>query len=310
MAPIGDAIKDTTYRAKDYCFTAYCETAPVEAAGVTYLVFQREAGNETHREHWQGYVEFQNAKSFKAAQKCLKIGFSHMEKRKGTPTQAAEYCMKEETRKAGTIPKEFGERKADPAQGKRSDLEDVAKAVIAKKRVREVALEFPIQYIKYHRGIEKLRAFQIEKRNKKPTVTVFVGPTGTGKSRKARELLPNAYVWGPEQKEWFDGYDGEDEVILEEFRGQMPYGMLLRLTDRYACQVQMKGSMIQFCATKIAITSPEHPDQWYKNLSENDLDAQIYRRITKIVELTNIMEEESDDEDENNDGWLYTDDDE
>jgi len=285
MAPLTDKIEDGKYRSKDYCFTAYCETEPTEAAGVTYLVFQREAGNETHREHWQGYVEFQNAKSFKSAQKALKIGDAHMEKRKGTPTQAAEYCMKEDTRLSDTEPKEFGERRPDPAQGKRTDLDDVAKAIIAKKRVREVALEFPIQYIKYHRGIEKLRAFQIDKRTKAPEVTVFVGKTGTGKSRKARELLPNAYVWGPEQGKWFDAYDGEDEVIFEEFRGQLTFGMILRLTDRYDCLVEVKGSSVQFRATKIAFTTPIHPTEWYKNLGEHDLQEQLDRRITKIVEL-------------------------
>lgn len=286
MAPQHEAITDKKYRARDYCFTAYCDTEPQEAAGVTYLVFQREAGNETHREHWQGYVEFQNAKSFKSAQKALKIGNAHMEKRKGTPTQAAEYCMKEDTRLENTEPKEFGERRPDPEQGKRNDLDVVAKAITGKKRIREIANEFPIQYIKFHRGIEKLRSLQIEPRKKQPEVTVLWGSSGVGKSRRARELLPNAYIWAPQQLKWFDGYDGEDECIFEEYRGQLPFGFILSLLDRYDCRVEVKGGTTQFRATKIVITSPLHPQEWY-HLEDDRYDNinQLLRRITKIERL-------------------------
>ncbi|AXH74306.1 MAG: putative viral replication protein [Circoviridae sp.] len=285
MAPKNVAISDSKHRSTDYVFTAYCENEPVHGDGVTYLVFQREAGNETHREHWQGYVEFQHAKSFKAAQKCLNIGAAHMEKRWGSRTQAADYCMKEDTRLPGCEPKEFGERKEDSQQGERNDLKQVADMILNKKRVREVANEFPCEYIKFHRGIEKLRAFQIEPRNSPCEVTVLVGPTGVGKSRKARELLKdNPYIWGPEQKQWFDGYDGEDECIFEEFRGQLPFGMILRILDRYDCRVEVKGGCTQFRATKIVITSPVKPEEWYANMGNDKID-QLLRRINSITQL-------------------------
>jgi len=287
MAPRGDAITDKKYRATDFCFTSYEKNPPCgESRQVTYLVYQREAGNETHREHWQGYVEFNNGKSFTSVQKCLKIGKAHVEKRKGTRSEAADYCMKEDTRLEDTTFTEQGVRKDDAEQGKRNDLLNVANMIKDKKRVREVALEYPVEYIKYHRGIEKLRLFQIEPRNETCDITVLYGGTGVGKSRKARELCPDAYVWGPEQGKWFDAYDGEDECIFEEFRGQLPFGMLLRLLDRYDCRVEVKGGSIQFRATKIIITSPIHPKEWYKTF-ENDSDKidQLIRRITKIEEL-------------------------
>jgi len=288
MAPRGDAISSKLYRAKDFCFTSYEKDPPCgDHHSVTYLVYQREAGNKKHREHWQGYAEFLHAKSYTSVQKCLKIGKAHVEKRKGQRSEAADYCMKDDTRLEGTTWTEQGVRQDDDKQGQRNDLQNVADMIQDKKRVRAVAFAHPVEYIKYHKGIEKLRLFQIEPRNEACEITVLYGGTGVGKSRKARELLPDAYIWGPEQGKWFDAYDGEDECIFEEFRGQLPFGMLLRLLDRYDCRVEVKGGTIQFRATKIILTSPIHPKEWYKNF-ENDHDKidQLLRRITTIEHLT------------------------
>lgn len=40
------------------------------------------------------------------------------------------------------------------------------------------------------------------------------GETGTGKSRHVREKYPEAYIKG--NNIWWDGYDGQDVVIIEE----------------------------------------------------------------------------------------------
>lgn len=47
---------------------------------------------------------------------------------------------------------------------------------------------------------------------------LFVGPTGTGKSRRAwAEAGMDAYIKNPNTK-WWDGYKGQDHVIIDEFR--------------------------------------------------------------------------------------------
>ena len=61
-----------------------------------------------------------------------------------------------------------------------------------------------------------------------------------------------------------DGYAGEKSVLFEDFRGQLPFGMLLSLLDRYDCKVQHKGGMCELAATHIVMTSPLHPQEWYK----------------------------------------------
>lgn len=74
---------------------------------------------------------------------------------------------------------------------------------------------------------------------------------------------------------------------MEEFRGQLPLGFMLSLTDRYDCKVQYKGGMVDFAATRIAITSPVHPSQWYRQetLAEGDKLEQLLRRVTKFIDV-------------------------
>jgi hypothetical protein len=185
--------------------------------------------------------------------------------------------------KGSTIFCKFGVKKS---QGRRSDIRSAVQMLEEGASMKQTARENPVVYVKYHRGLEKYKALLIEPRTQPPNVQVFYGPTGSGKSRSARELLPNAYVWGPEQGKWFDGYEGQPEVIFEEFRGQLPFGMMLRLLDRYECRVETKGSTIFFVATSIVLTSPVHPRDWYQMFehSEDKVD-QLLRRITSITAL-------------------------
>ena len=236
---------------------------------ITYLIYGKEVG-ESGTPHLQGYCELKSSKKFTTIKK--KFPKAHLEARRGSASQASEYCKKD-----GDYV-EVGEMSN---QGKRSDIEEATDMILEGHRMREVALNNPSTYVKYHKGLMAFQAVILEPRNAVPNVTVLYGSTGTGKSRTAREMLKDPYVWGPEQGQWFDGYEGQTSVILEEFRGQLPLGQLLRLLDRYDCKVQYKGGMIQFVATEIVITSPKHPKFWYADDSKDKID-QLMRRISKI----------------------------
>lgn len=110
------------------------------------------------------------------------------------------------------------------------------------------------------------------------TVVVFWGKTGTGKSRRAwEEAGVDAYCKDPRTKFW-DGYQVEKNVVIDEFRGGIDIAHLLRWFDRYPVRVEIKGSSRPLVATKIWITSNLSPDQWYP---ECDLEtkAALMRRL-------------------------------
>ena len=245
---------------------------------VTYLVYGKEKGEEG-TEHFQGYAELKVSKKFSTVKN--KMPRAHIEKRYGTADQAAAYCKKD-----GDF-KEIGEISQ---QGKRTDLDTVIDLVKTKKRMRDVMDACPREYIKFHRGIEKLQKGLIEPRNGVPEVKVWWGPTGSGKTMRAKEWLgSDHWTWAPANGKWFDGYEGQEAVLFDEFRGQLPFGQLLNLLDRYDCSVEFKGGMCQFRGLRIAITSPKPPCKWYKDLDEDDRQDQLLRRIT-FSEQTGHME--------------------
>jgi hypothetical protein len=85
---------------------------------------------------------------------------------------------------------------------------------------------------------------------------------------------------------------GQHEAIFEEYRGQLPYAVMLSVLDRYTHEHQVKGGMIDFVAKRIAITSPVHPLLWYPRQSEKTGSIhQLLRRITKVFYCKGPTEE-------------------
>lgn len=248
----------------------------VAARKAQYVIYGKEVG-ESGTPHLQGYLEFKEGTELGAVKNKLKCSHVHVEPRYSTQENAIEYCKKD----GDWI--EFGIAKE---QGKRTDLTQLANGVKEGKTLREIAEENPENWIKYHKGITSLRGMMTEPRDHSTpkNIIVRVGPTGTGKSRIAIEEFPDAYLWGSENGKWWDKYDAHDTVIMDEFRGQLPYAYLLRLLDRYKMQVEVKGGMMEFVPDTIIITSPIHPSQWYnpQNMKAADKIGQLKRRISEI----------------------------
>lgn len=102
--------KDT--QARGWCFTIHQPTSedierlkslPLRK-GFKYLIFGMETGKSGITPHVQGYVEFTSARRFSSVKRML-VNRAHLEKRRGSPYQAAEYCKKEgEFQEFGELP--------------------------------------------------------------------------------------------------------------------------------------------------------------------------------------------------------------
>lgn len=104
---------------------------------------------------------------------------------------------------------------------------------------------------------------------------------GTGKSRRAwEEAGLEAYSKDPRSKFW-DGYQGEKNVIVDEFRGGIDISHILRWTDRYPVRVEIKGASRPLEAERLWFTSNVDPRMWYPELDQATIDALI-RRINIV----------------------------
>nr|QXP07784.1 MAG: replication associated protein [Arizlama virus] len=242
-----------------------------------FLLYQLEEG-EQHTPHLQGYLELKSRKTLRQTQSLFGLGQRiHLDLRRGTQQQAVDYVTKEDGRLQG--PWEFGTRSS--GGGERSDLATIQKLIRDDGWTdRRIADEFFSQWCHYGNAFRRYRSICIPARAHKTEVTVIVGPPGTGKSRYAMDNYPSAY-W-KQRSIWWDNYDGEHDVVIDDFYGWLPYDSLLRLCDRYPLLCEVKGGQVNFVAKRICITSNHTPAQWYKNVG--NIDAFI-RRVTSWMYL-------------------------
>lgn len=260
-----------------WCFTINNPLPPEEEAvkllapDARYLICGREVG-ENGTPHLQGYVNLKKTIRM-GALKARLGGRGHFEPARGDDCQNRDYCSK-----GGDILIEHG---SPQGRGKRNDLHDAIDVLQRTRSLAAVAQATPEVFVKYHRGLAALMVLHPQMatpRNFKTEVTIFIGDPGCGKSRRCLELAPDAY-WKPRGK-WWDGYDGHEIVILDDFYGWLPFDELLRLCDRYPLRVETKGGTVNFVAKIIYITSNRWPHEWYSEDIPNK-DA-LYRRITNL----------------------------
>jgi len=193
--------------------------------------------------------------------------------------------MKAETHIMG--PWEFGKMSQ---QGDRNDLTAYKAELCSEKKLTDLTEDFGTMMIRYPHGTKFVReVYQrgITKnvRRLDLQVIVLIGETRSGKTRYVydTEGMENVYpisTYG--DKIWFDGYDGEKVLLLDDFYGGIKYGILLNLLDIYPLRLDIKGCSTWARWEKVYITSNAHPRMWYKNLENTKA---LFARFTKIYNV-------------------------
>lgn len=121
---------------------------------VKYIVYQREICPKTEREHFQWFINFHKPQRVTGLWTAfpMLVG-EHIEHAKD-PLHCINYCKKDDTRKENHIPTEYGKY---VAEGERSDWEEIRDDVIVNRlHMQTVSRKWPEQFIKYHKGIERM----------------------------------------------------------------------------------------------------------------------------------------------------------
>jgi hypothetical protein len=118
---------------------------------------------------------------------------------------------------------------------------------------------------------------------------VLWGRTGTGKTRFCYEQIKDSTYWSPGDYQWFDGYEGQRIVIIDDYRGEYPLPLFLKLLDRYPMRVPVKGSFVEWCPKKIFITSNIEPAHWYQ--TDYESNCAMLRRLNTIHNITSDLYE-------------------
>lgn len=248
-----------------------------------YYIYGKEVG-EKGTPHLQGYAELESRISFKKVTEYLN-GF-HIERRKGTAQEAIRYCEKDGRVETYGTPKKSGQR---------TDLMAL-KLLLSETPSIKSLLEDDSLQINYQslRFAEHLLKYYEQPRFFKPTVTWYYGRSGVGKTRTAVAKVPQAYFKSNGSGKWWPGYDGEEDIIVDDVESSN-YGLkfLLGLTDRYPFVVEGKGGTRQFQGRNIYITSLQHPaDEYRSEWHSEQIMPQLLRRIDHLEEITEGQSEE------------------
>ena len=279
---------DRQTRCREWVFRLSNPTIPgeeyslslVSKDNVRYFSFQLEIG-DSGTPHFQGYIEMIRSTRFNAMKELLGNGV-WLDKRRGTRDQARAYTQKEDTHVDG--PWEGGEWR-DMAQGQRIDLEGAITTLTELRDLNKVARAHPREWVRFHRGFESLYARTQPKRPIAPIkVVLLYGKTGTGKTRRAFEKWPNLHRKAPDTR-WFDGYENQEEVLLDDFGGKvskLSLNYTLQLLDIYHLDVEVKGSYRPLLAKRIVVTTNIHPRLWYDYTNREEQYKALMRRFTSI----------------------------
>lgn len=242
-----------------------------------YICVGYEHGNKKGTPHFQGYVEMERAIDLKSLKKLLG-GRARVEQAKGSAEQNREYCSKEN----------LVMEKGSPARpGARCDIASVKEVVKKTGRMRDV-IEIATGYQSLKCG-ELLLKYISPARKSAPEVYWYWGPAGSGKTRRAVEEAGEDFWMSSRNLKWWDGYDGHEHVIIDDFRADFcTFHELLRILDRYPMRVEVKGGSRVLLATKIWITSCHAPQAAYPGCGERI--EQLLRRITRTVEFNGLSD--------------------
>lgn len=281
-------------RRVNYCFTYNNYTPDGEeklkswlAENTKYSVYGHEIAPTTGTPHLQGYLSLKTKSGMTTTalqKKFQSLGISlTLLHAKGNAEQNLAYCTKADP----TGYYEHGNIKKT-GQGKRSDLEEVVTFIKETPRtIEEVAETFPIQYVKYNRGLKDFKAVMDKKNipeDRDVTVSVFYGEGGTGKTNYAKTLcnkyqIPYYILSAPDSNTvWWDMYDGEKAIIIDDFYGWIKPHELFRICDRYKYKVPCKGSFVHAQWLWVFITSNSEPKKFYKKEVYERLDETAYHR--------------------------------
>ena len=268
-----------------------------EFPGLLYWCMCDEIG-EQGTPHTHVYMVSRNGIMFDTVH--AKFYGAHVELPNGNNQQNRDYVRKEgkwlddakhETNLPDTF-EEWGELPPDRT-AKESQSEQIMQMVRAGKSNAEILNEIPTAYSKLN-YIEQARQTLLYDENKNKwrqlDVTYLWGDTGAGKTRSVMEKYGYSNVYQITNYEHpFDGYQGQDVVIFEEFRSSLKIDDMLKYLDGYPLMLPCRYADKVACYTKVFIISNYKLEQQYPNVQQDNPRtwSAFCRRIHRVEYMAN-----------------------
>lgn len=233
------------------------------------------------RPHLQGACYLLKKNRFSWMKK-LTLG-AHLEMMRGTPAQSKTYCSKEDPKplELGECPTVDGGSREKTRwkdaydlakKGRIDEIEDHQILVSSYLSLKQIQKDHPVQDVAVHND---------------PTIVYLYGVPGAGKSFYARHEFTEKYghPYVKEINKWWDGYQGEKFVLIDDLSPEHMDFMITRLKiwcDVYAFRAETKGGSLMAHPELIVITSNFSLKELCKGVAEVHYRA-LRRRCREIV---------------------------
>lgn len=275
-------------RSKNWCFTDFellnfNNLYEQNKEDINYIGWGSEICPKTKKEHFQGFIQFSKRRRLNGVKKIFGTKKIHIEVCKGNELQNIKYCSKEgKYNKLGSF----------TIQGERTDINEIKEQIKNNIPMHEIAENNFNYFCKFHKAFYAYKKLLDEQKNKdfrKVEVVLISGPTGSGKTRRALyndndERINDIYDINGYSLNWFDGYNNEKTLLIDEYNNDVNITKLLKLLDGHRLRLDAKNTFVYAGWTKVIITTNLTLDELHFNAKPAHRDA-LKRRITKVINL-------------------------
>jgi len=252
---------------------------------IRYMCVGLEKCPTTGRSHVQGWMQFTEKVRITTIVKLVGTNKIHLEAIKGTEEQNEKYCKKDgQVLVYGT---------GYSVQGCETSLIQIVQEIqeSPKLRLNDIMLRWPSEYCRHRNGIRDIKA-AVDLKNRRNSlrcyVTVLWGPTTTGKSYTAWHMYEEAdtYLIKGDDLRWWNGYQGEKHLVIDEYDSQVKVTTLLGILRREngGTRLEVKGGETWANWETVVLTSNVDPTEWHSMAKPAHRDA-LEARINDVVNM-------------------------
>nr|WAE42154.1 MAG: replication associated protein [Cressdnaviricota sp.] len=241
-------------RGRNWCFTYnnYPDTVLVDTVECDYIAYSHEVAPTSGTPHLQGYIHWDNPLRFTSVK--TRLPGCHIELMRGRFDQNEAYCSK-----AGKLI----ERGTAPVHNDNNGANEITRWQGYYDSAIQGKMDdiHPKVRIQYYATLKRIRNDHCPKPVNLPSVCgIWIyGPPETGKTKRVCEKYPEHY--SKMGNKWWDDYNGEPVVFLDEFDSchiKECLSLLKHWADFKAFRCENKGASIYIRPEKFIICSNHH----------------------------------------------------
>lgn len=172
-------------------------------------------------------------------------------------------------------------------------MEDVNALLVSGASMKEIVSTHLSTYIRYSSGIEKALVHLRMPKAMERYVHILHGATGTGKTRSVYERHGEDVFSFGDVGDWFDGYNQEEVILIDEVNYDPVKNLLMGCTlrwwnkflDRHAMRLNVKHGSTTHSAKAIYLTTNEDPKRDWWTCVTAQKAAAFWRRVNTIKEF-------------------------